>query len=108
VPLVVAAPSGLTAEDPQPGLLTLLTWKKPSIGLGTWWRYQTEHLIHGRRGDLRTRPGHSNLFEAPRARHSEKPDRAYELIRHASPGPRLEMFARKPRAGFTVWGDEVT
>ena len=40
--------------------VALLTWKKPSIGLGTWWRYQTEHLIHARRGTLRTRPGLSN------------------------------------------------
>lgn len=87
--------------------VALLTWKKPSIGLGTWWRYQTEHLIHARRGGLRTRPGLSNLFEARRSRHSAKPDEAYALIAEASPGPYLEMFARKSREGWTVWGDEV-
>lgn len=87
--------------------VALLTWKKPAIGLGTWWRYQTEHLIHARRGTLRTRPGLSNLFEARRSRHSEKPMVAYELIEQASPGPYLEMFARRPREGWAVWGDEV-
>lgn len=87
--------------------VALLTWKKPSIGLGTWWRYQTEHLIHARRGSLRTRPGLSNLFEARRSRHSAKPDEAYALITEASPGPYLELFARKPREGWTVWGDEL-
>lgn len=87
--------------------VALLTWKKPAIGLGTWWRYQTEHLIHARRGSLRTRPGLSNLFEARRSRHSEKPEIAYDLITRASPGPYIELFARKPRAGWTVWGDEV-
>jgi N6-adenosine-specific RNA methylase IME4 len=87
--------------------VALLTWKKPSIGLGTWWRYQTEHLIHARRGKLRTRPGLSNLFEARRSRHSAKPQEAYALIAEASPGPYLEMFAREPRDGWTVWGDEV-
>jgi N6-adenosine-specific RNA methylase IME4 len=87
--------------------VALLTWKKPSIGLGTWWRYQTEHLIHARRGALRTRPGLSNVFEAQRSRHSAKPDEAYALISEASPGPYLEMFARKARAGWTVWGDEL-
>jgi N6-adenosine-specific RNA methylase IME4 len=87
--------------------VALLTWKKPSIGLGTWWRYQTEHLIHARRGALRTRPGLSNLFEARRSRHSEKPDEAYELIERASPGPYLDLFARRRRAGWTVWGDEL-
>lgn len=88
--------------------VALLTWKKPSIGLGTWWRYQTEHLIHARRGSLRTRPGLSNLFEARRGRHSAKPAAAYELIERASPGPYLDLFARTQREGWTVWGDEVS
>jgi N6-adenosine-specific RNA methylase IME4 len=87
--------------------VALLTWAKPSIGLGTWWRYQTEHLVHARRGTLRTRPGFSNLFEARRSRHSAKPDQAYALIAKASPGPYLEMFAREARDGWTVWGDEL-
>lgn len=87
--------------------VALLTWKKPSIGLGTWWRYQTEHLIHARRGSLRTRPGLSNVFEARRSRHSAKPDEAYELIERASPGPYLDLFARRRREGWAVWGDEL-
>jgi len=28
-------------------------------------------------------------------------------VRSASPGPRLEMFQRQPREGFTGWGNEV-
>ena len=87
--------------------IALLTWKKPSIGLGTWWRYQTEHLIHARRGTLPTNPGLSNVFEAPRSRHSAKPTEAYELIERASPGPYLELFARRQRRRWTVWGDEL-
>jgi N6-adenosine-specific RNA methylase IME4 len=88
--------------------VALLTWKKPSIGLGTWWRYQSEHLIHARRGNLRTQPGLSNVFDAPRSRkHSAKPEIAYTRIAEASPGPYLEFFAREPRAGWTVWGDEL-
>jgi N6-adenosine-specific RNA methylase IME4 len=34
-------------------------------------------------------------IEAPRGRHSEKPDVVREMIERASPGPRLELFARK-------------
>jgi N6-adenosine-specific RNA methylase IME4 len=40
-------------------------------------------------------------------RHSEKPSRSFEIIEAVSPGPRLEMFARAPRAGWDVWGNEV-
>jgi N6-adenosine-specific RNA methylase IME4 len=30
----------------------------------------------------------------------------YDVIESCSPGPFLEMFARYPREGWTVWGDE--
>ena len=33
--------------------------------------------------------------------------RAYEIIEAVSPGPRLELFARAPRPGWDVWGNEV-
>ena len=34
-------------------------------------------------------------------------DEFYALVREASPGPRLEMFAREERDGFTTWGNET-
>jgi len=39
--------------------------------------------------------------------HSIKPDVFYERVAAASPGPRLEMFARTSRDGFDCWGNEV-
>jgi N6-adenosine-specific RNA methylase IME4 len=40
--------------------------------------------------------------------HSRKPDRAYySIIERVSPGPRLSMFSRRLREGWTVWGNEV-
>ena len=44
---------------------------------------------------------------APVTEHSEKPDEVYRRIERLYPAPRLELFARKPREGWTVWGDEV-
>ena len=46
-------------------------------------------------------------IEAPRGRHSEKPDVVREMIDRASPGPRLELFARKLVPGWYAWGHEI-
>lgn len=85
----------------------LLTWAKPGLGLGTWWRMRTEHVVFGVRGRLPTTPNLANFFEAPRRRHSQKPDEFFELVEKASPGPYLELFARRQRAEWTCWGNEV-
>jgi len=31
----------------------------------------------------------------------------YDLIESCSPGPRLEIFARGPRDGWIVWGNQA-
>lgn len=40
-------------------------------------------------------------------KHSTKPEEAYKLIESCSVGPYFEMFARKPRPKWVVWGNEV-
>lgn|GEM_PF-1205269 len=87
--------------------VALLTWVKPGLGLGRWWRFSTEHVVFGVRGSLPTRPNLRNYFEAPRGRHSAKPDAFYELVEQASPGPYLELFARGSREDWTGWGLEA-
>lgn len=39
--------------------------------------------------------------------HSSKPDSFYKLVEEMSPLPRIDIFARKKRDGWDVWGDEV-
>ena len=39
--------------------------------------------------------------------HSAKPDEFYKIISDTSPAPRIDIFARKGRIGFDVWGDEA-
>lgn len=47
------------------------------------------------------------MIETRKREHSRKPDEQYPLIEACSPGPFLEMFARYPAPGWTVWGDEA-
>lgn len=84
--------------------ITLLTWAKDRIGLGRYFRGQTEHLIFAVQGaaTMPTTKG-STLITAKRRAHSQKPDEAYALMEQ-SPEPRLDMFARQFRREWDVWG----
>lgn len=87
--------------------VTMLVWVKPSIGLGQYVRHRQEPLLFGVRGRLHTQDrGVDSVIEAPRGRHSEKPGEAYKRIERVSPGPRAELFARTPREGWDVWGND--
>lgn len=87
--------------------ITTLTWCKPSIGMGNYYRGSTEHLLFGVRGSLPLQERNiGTWFTAKRGeRHSEKPVEAYELIERASPGPWLDIFARTERQGWVTWGE---
>jgi len=86
-----------------------LTWVKPTGITPYSWMYNTEHVLFARAGgrlDV-ARKGIKLAFDAPTGGHSTKPDRFYDMVRAASPGPRLEMFARRARPDFDSWGDEA-
>jgi len=85
----------------------LMTWVK-NVGITPFsWMYSTEHVLFGRIGSLQLNQLGLRLdFSAKVTQHSKKPDVFYERVIAASPEPRLEMFARNARDGFTVWGDE--
>lgn len=86
----------------------VMTWRK-NVGITPFsWMYDTEHVIFGRRGNLPLEQlGLRLSLDAPAIGHSIKPDAFYERVLAASPGPRLEMFARTRRDGFVPWGNEV-
>lgn len=90
--------------------VTMLTWCKPSIGMGNYFRGSTEHILFGVRGSLPLLENNQGTwFSAKRGkRHSEKPDEFYDLVERCSPGPWLDMFSRRDRAGWAVWGAETT
>lgn len=80
-------------------------------GVGFYFRNVTELVLFGVRGkDVRTlKPGRTQVnFLATRKReHSRKPDEFYDLVESCSWGPRLEMFARGSRDGWTTWGNQA-
>jgi N6-adenosine-specific RNA methylase IME4 len=87
----------------------LMTWVKPTGMTPYSWMYNTEHVIFARTGGLAlSQMGLKLAFDAAVTRHSAKPDVFYERVIEATPGPRLEMFAREERDGLEAWGDDVT
>ena len=87
---------------------TILTWAKPSPGIGSWLRGQTEHCILATRGSpVVTLTGQSTLLLAARREHSRKPSEFYALVESLCPGTsRIELFARQSRKGWIGWGAE--
>jgi len=96
--------------------VTMLTWIKPGLGVGRF-QCNTEQIIIARKGPRQGNPfgfGGRNAsatggtaFNWARGRHSEKPAEFFKMVEKISPGPFLEMFARKPRVNWDIWGDEV-
>ena len=89
--------------------VTMLTWAKPSFGMGNYFRGQTEHVLFGVRGSLSLkRKDVGTLFKTsrPRRKHSTKPPEFLELVESCSHGPYLEMFSRLERDGWTTWGED--
>ena len=88
-------------------------WAKNKIGMGYYFRAQHEVLLLATKGSPpvpaeRNRP--PSIIQAPRAGHSEKPEKVYELIEQMYPRfEKIELFARpkEPRPGWTFWGNQV-
>jgi len=80
-------------------------------GVGFYFRNVTEIILFGVRGkNARTlKPGRSqeNIISTRKREHSRKPDEQYDLIEACSPGPFIELFARGPREGWFVWGNQA-
>jgi N6-adenosine-specific RNA methylase IME4 len=96
---------------------TMLIWYKirkdggpDRRGVGFYFRNVTEIVLFGTRGKLRTLPpgrSQENIILSKKRGHSIKPDKLYPIIEDCSPGPYLELFARRSRPGWVSWGDEA-
>lgn len=96
--------------------VTLLTWGKikpdgtPSMKIGHYYRGATEHVVFGVRGSLglsRTRAFPTLMLWPRTSGHSVKPEAFFSMVEEASPGPYVELFARRERLGWSSWGNQA-
>lgn len=95
---------------------SLLTWCKEPRGLGMGGTFvgSTEIILFCRRGSLAAlRRWDTTWFRWKRPyvngkpAHSTKPEAMLDMVEQTSPGPYLELFARRNRLGWDTWGNEA-
>ena len=93
---------------------TSMVWVKDRIGVGYYARQRHEWLLIGVKGSMPV-PAESarpdSVIEAPRRKHSKKPDEVYHRIDRMYPEfrderYRIELYAREKREGWSSWGNE--
>lgn len=92
-----------------------LTWIKRTAsgalftGLGYTTRGNPEFVIVSRRGSpARVSRSVHSVIDAPRREHSRKPAEFHERVEALVGGvPKVELFARERRPGWSSWGDET-
>lgn len=93
--------------EPKTGLV----WDKVLHNFGHYVGIHHEHLLIATRGSCT--PDHpvpqpDSVQTIRRSDvHSEKPEEFAKLIEKLYDGPYVELFARKPREGWTTWGNQI-
>jgi N6-adenosine-specific RNA methylase IME4 len=95
----------------EPG--RIVVWRKKNMGLGKFPRPAHEAFVVCTRGSLpfavTDEPSVQDWKQPYMGRakiHSAKPDGMLDLVERASPGPYVELFARRARFGWDYLGDE--
>lgn len=86
-----------------------LTWDKGNGMCLFGFHHRTEFCLFGYRGGIEMYPRRKaipTVFGGKSERHSAKPDEFYSMVEPLGAN-RLDIFARRPREGWTVWGNEV-
>lgn len=96
---------------------TTLVWARAPMGggLGGAYGISTEFIVYARRGRLAERErvrGTWFNWKRPynhlgKPMHSAKPHEFYAMAEQVGHAPRVELFARRARPGWDVWGDQA-
>lgn len=100
----------------------IIVWCKAWMGAlgGGAWQSNIEFCLFARRGNLAAiGQARGRWYDWPRKRgapvregerrttgHSAKPEAFLDYVEQVSPGPYVEMFARRARFGWDYWGNE--
>jgi len=89
---------------------TNVVWDKVKHNFGHYFSVRHEHLLICVRGSCT--PDVAQLYDSvqtiERGVHSEKPEEFYKIIETLyTHGQRLELFQRKPRAGWERYGNQT-
>lgn len=91
----------------QPQINFFGEWQyKPQYGVGFWVRGCSEDIFICKRGKASPPDFDFVGILSENFFHSRKPDNIYEYA-ESMPGPYLELFARRQRDGWDVFGNEV-
>lgn len=88
----------------------LMTWDKVDGICVYGFQKRTEFILFGYKGKFSldfSKKFIPTVFTEKRKKHSQKPNKFYDLIRTLTPEPRIDIFARKKHIGFDSWGDQV-
>lgn len=86
----------------------LLVWSKPPKGVCGTYVCSVEFCIFARHGNLEAKRRQiGTCYQWPRSHHSAKPEAFQDMVESVSPGPYLELFARRQRLGWSSWGNEA-
>jgi N6-adenosine-specific RNA methylase IME4 len=91
-----------------------IVWRKVTkngkrwFGMGRYVRAEHETCLIAVRGRPQINCSSiRSVFDAPAGRHSEKPNEFYAIVERLCAGPRVELFSRRHRTGWTCLGNEL-
>ena len=86
-----------------------LTWDKKNGMCLFGFHHRTEFVLFGYKGKIEMYPKRKaipTVFDGKSERHSAKPDEFYQLVQGLGKN-RVDVFARREREGWDVFGNEV-
>ena len=87
---------------------SIFTWIKPKLGLGNYLRNSSEQVLFATRGKAPIQhKAQMNWGFFPIQDHSHKPEEFHKIVERCSPGPYLELFARRKQPNWDVWGNQI-
>ena len=88
---------------------SVMVWTKPQMGIGNYWRVSHEFMLLGIKGRAPFADRSVMSWQShDRIGHSSKPELFRDIIERVSPGPYIELFARKQHPGWSCWGNQIS